>query len=80
MQELSERLKNKLVETLVKNPQNVDEPYIVVHFVENGEIFSKKLTRRQLSEEIKNETELGVEQMTKLIMLSLDLLAREKIK
>lgn len=68
MQELSERLKNSLVKSLIRNEQNVDEPYLY----SNG----KHWTRREISEEIKNETEFGISQMTNIMVLSLDIIAR----
>lgn len=67
MQELSEKLKNQLIENLTKR-HNADEPYLYTG--------GKSWTRREIAEEIKNETEFGINQMTSLLMLSLDLLAR----
>lgn len=68
MQELSERLKNSLIESLIRNEQNVNEPYLYC----NG----KHWTRREISEEIKNETEFGVSQMTNIMLTSLDFITR----
>ena len=72
MQELSEKLKNQLVETLIRNEQNADEPYLYTQ--------GRSWTRREISEEVKNETEFGVNQMTSLLVLSLDLIARNKVR
>lgn len=71
MQELSEKLKNQLVDNLI-NKHDADEPYMYTQ--------GRKWTRREIAEEVKNETEFGVNQMTSLLMLSLDLLARNKVK
>ena len=72
MQELSEKLKNQLVETLIRNEQNVDTPYLYTE--------GRYWTRREISEEIKNETEFGVNQMTSLLVLSLDIIARNNVR
>jgi len=64
MQELSEKLKNQLVENLTKK-HDADEPYLYTQ--------GRQWTRREIAEEVKNETEFGVNQMTSLLMLSLDL-------
>lgn len=72
MQELSEKLKNQLVETLIRNEQNADTPYLYTE--------GRYWTRREISEEIKNETEFGVNQMASLLVLSLDLIARNSVR
>jgi hypothetical protein len=71
MDELAKKLKVSLVNKLLSNEQLINEPYLSVG--------NKKWTRKEIAEEIGNETVFGIKQMSILLMLSLDLLAREKV-
>ncbi len=72
MNELALKLKNKLVAELLHNDQNSDQPYLHVG--------QTTYTRRQIADEIERETEFGINQMTNMLLLSLDLIARKKEK
>lgn len=63
-------LKECIVKHLLKNTQNVDTPYLVTG--------NKKYTQREIAHEISIESEMGIETITKVLMLALDLTARGK--
>lgn len=69
MQELSQRLKESLVNHLM-DCQDLDEPYLYSN--------NKKWTKREIAEEIKNETEFGIKNIRNIMILSLDLMSRKK--
>lgn len=69
MGELTDRLKSNLIKKLTDNV-DLDLPYLT-----SGENI---YTRRQLAEEIEKETEIGLEVLTNSLMLSLDLISRQK--
>jgi hypothetical protein len=69
MDKLVKKLKNNLVSKLTANDQIMDNPYLI-----RG---NKTYTMRQLSIEIENDTDFGVEFLTDMIMLSIDLTARQ---
>jgi hypothetical protein len=62
-------LKQKIIRTYRKHG---DEPYLRT----NARIY----TGNEIAEEIEKETEFGVECVNKLIQLTIDLLARDKMK
>lgn len=69
VRELTDRLKSNLIKKLTYNV-DLDLPYFT-----RGE---NTYTRRQLAEEIEKETEIGLEVLTNSLMLSLDLISRQK--
>ncbi|HLO91543.1 MAG TPA: hypothetical protein VK172_10305 [Lentimicrobium sp.] len=71
MDELSLKLKNSVIEFLTKNKENLDQPYLT-----RGD---KQYTKRQLADEIQNETEFGVKLLADMLILAIDLTARQKI-
>lgn len=70
MEDLSLKLKNSLIDKLTRNEQNLDIPYLVRN--------QKSYTRRELALEIENETEIGIDTLTSMLMLAIDLTARHK--
>jgi len=70
MEKLSLKLKKSLVDKLTRNEHNLDIPYIVRN--------QKSYTRRTLALEIENETEIGIDTLTSMIMLAIDLTSRHK--
>jgi len=70
MNDLTLKLKKSVIDKLTRNEQNLDEPYLVRN--------QKAYTRRELASEIENETELGIDTLTSMIMLAIDLTARHK--
>lgn len=68
MQELTRKLKESLIDSLTRNQQNLNEPYLNKH--------GKLWTRKELSEEIRNETDFGIELMSNMLMLSIDIISR----
>lgn len=68
MQELVKKLKESLIDNLTKNEQLLDKPYLI----KNG----KYWTRKEISEEIKNETEFGIKLMSDMIILAIDITNR----
>lgn len=70
MNDLTSKLKELLITKLLSNDQIVDEPYLY-----KGDT---TYTRRMLAYEIENETEVGLETLTSIMMLSLDILSRQK--
>lgn len=70
MNELTLKLKNELIRKLTNNEQNLDEVYL-----HKG---TKSYSRRDLANEVENETEFGISLLTDVLMLSLDLTTRIK--
>ena len=71
MEELAKKLKNEAVNQLTRNEQNLNAPYLM-----RGD---KMYTRKQLATEIENETEVGIEILTGMLILALDITTRQKI-
>lgn len=70
MEESYQKLKYSVANSLILNDQNLDEPYLV-----SG---NKTYSRRELATEISNETDFGVKLMSNIMILSLDLISRNK--
>ena len=70
MEELSLKLKTELVARLRRNKQNIDEPYLVSR--------DKKYTRGEIATEIELETEIGINMLTNMIMLAIDITSRHE--
>lgn len=70
MEDLSLKLKKSVIDKLTRNEQNLDIPYLVRN--------QKSYTRRELASEIENETELGIDTLTSMLILAIDLTARHK--
>jgi hypothetical protein len=70
MNELALKLKDSLVAALTRNSHNLDTPYLI-----KGD---KTYTRLELAAEIKAETPEGIEQLTNILRLALDLMTRQK--
>ena len=60
-----------MVKKLINNEQTADKKYMTIG--------SKTYTRRELSDEILNETQLGIDFITNMLMLAIDLTARQKV-
>jgi hypothetical protein len=69
--ELSLKLKAKVVYMLTHNPQNLDKEYLIRK--------EKVYTRRELAAEIEAETELGIIILTDMIMLAIDISSRHRV-
>lgn len=72
MEELSKKLKEELIDNLTSSDILADEDYLIAG--------NKKYTRREIANEIENETEFGIKFMTNMLSLTIDLVARDKIK
>jgi phosphotransacetylase len=70
MNDLALKLKQCVISQLTKNEQIADDKYLL-----KG---NKSYTRRDIAKEIEDETEFGVEFLSGMIMLSIDLTARGK--
>lgn len=70
MEDLSLKLKKSVIDKLTRNEQMLDVPYLVRN--------QKSYTRRELASEIENETELGIDTLTSMLILAIDLTARHK--
>ena len=70
MNELSTKLKNSIVKHLNSCDESFDVPYLI-----KGE---KTYNRRQLVFEIENETNLGIEILSQMIILAIDITSRKK--
>ena len=70
MNELALKLKTEVVKQLIKNEQNMDVDYLV-----GGR---KTYTRRELADEIEKETEFGMETLANMVLLAIDLTARQR--
>lgn len=70
MNELTLKLKNEVVRQLTRNSQNLDTKYL--------QKCGKTYTRRELAAEIKAETEFGVDLLAGMILLAIDISARQK--
>ena len=64
-------LKDALVANLMHNSQIVDEPYIA----QNG---GRTYTRRELCEEIKNNTDMGIKTMISILSFSIEMLNKQR--
>lgn len=71
MEKLVDKLKVDLIEKLTQNKQISDDKYIVFG--------NKSYTRQDIADEIQNETEFGVDFLTNMVMLAIDLTARQKV-
>ena len=71
MEKLVNKLKVDLIEKLTQNKQISDEKYLIVG--------NKSYTRQDIADEIQNETEFGVDFLTNMLMLAIDLTARQKV-
>ena len=71
MEELSKKLKAELISQLTRNEQNLNLPYLT-----RGD---KMFTRKTLATEIENETDIGIEILTNILMLAVDLMTRQKL-
>lgn len=71
MEELSKKLKAELISQLTRNEQNLNAPYLM-----RGD---KMFTRKTLATEIENETDIGIEILTNILMLAVDLMTRQKL-
>lgn len=67
--ELVLKLKTELIRQLIKNKQNMDIPYFI-----KGD---KTYTRQQLANEIENDTPLGIELLTSMLTLAIDITIRK---
>jgi len=72
MNELALKLKNEVVRQLTKNEQILDVDYFI-----KGD---KKYSRRDLAFEIESESEFGIEMLSGMIVLAIDLTSRNKNK
>lgn len=70
MEDLSLKLKKSVIDKLTRNEQMLDVPYLVRN--------QKSYTRRELASEIENETEIGIDTLTSMLILAIDLTARHK--
>lgn len=70
MNELALKLKNEVIKQLTINEQNINDEYLV----RGNKVYSK----REIAYEIETETEFGVEILTGMIVLAIDLVARKK--
>ena len=70
MNELTLKLKNEVVKQLTKNKNNIDDHYIVVG--------NRSYSRRKLAAAIENETKTGINILSDMIMLAIDLTSRNK--
>lgn len=70
MNELSLKLKKEVIRKLISNEQNLDEKYLT-----KGD---KSYTRRDLANEIENETEYGISLLSSIIILAIDISTRSK--
>jgi hypothetical protein len=70
MNELALKLKQTIISQLIKNEQIVDAIYL-----HKGR---KSYSRRNIATEIENETEFGIEFLAGMVMLAIDLTARQK--
>lgn len=71
MEKLVNKLKVDLIEKLTQNKQLTDAKYLVVG--------NKSYSRQEIATEIKNETEFGIDFLTNMILLAIDLTARQKV-
>lgn len=70
--ELSKNLKTELIKTLLNNEQIVDDKY----FTSGDKVY----TRRELAQEIEDETAIGVKIMTNMVVLAIDFTTRHTEK
>jgi len=70
--ELSLKLKNELINDLMTSPRNLDVEYLHVGM--------KVYSRRELANEIKNETEFGLEWLATSITVAINIIAKDSLK
>lgn len=71
MNELTLKMKNYLIKSILESPRDLDEDYIYCG--------NKTYSRRDLMIEIENETEFGIELLSTTMTLALDMLVKTKI-
>lgn len=69
--ELSLKLKNGVIENLLNSPRDIDVKYM---FCGND-----SYTRRELADEIKKETEFGLDMLISAMSSSIDIVARNSL-
>jgi hypothetical protein len=74
MEQLEQKLKNKLIEGFSRKEEDLDKIYLRVRSFP-----SRSYTKRQLIQELKNETEQGISLMESLLNLTIDLVSRDKL-
>lgn len=74
MEQLAQKLKNKLIEGFSRKEEDLDKIYLRVRSFP-----SRSYTKRQLIQELKNETEQGISLMESLLNLTIDLVSRDKL-
>lgn len=70
MNELTKKLKDNIIKSLLSNEHNINDSYLLSK--------GRSWTRSQIAQEIENETEFGIDFMSDMLSLSLDLIARQK--
>lgn len=70
MEELAIKLQNEVVNYLTQNEQILDDKYL--------QIGSRNYSRREIASEIEHKTEFGINLLARVMMLSIDLIARGK--
>ena len=73
MEDLVQRFKDSMVKTML----NVKEDKLDIHYMTSSQ---GSFTRREMANEIANETEVGKRQMESMLRLTVDLLERGKEK
>lgn len=71
METLVDKLKKDLIKNLTSNEQIADLDYLHAG--------TKTYTRREIAAEIENETEFGIDFLSGMVQLAIDLTARQKI-
>ena len=69
--DLNEKLKTNVIKQLTHNQQDADKVYLVAGM--------NRYSRNQIAKEIEDETEFGIDFLGDMIMLAIDLTARQKI-
>lgn len=72
MLEHLEKLRAQLIKDLLKDKEGCDKPYVFTH--------GEKYTKRELAHEIEINSDTGIDILKNMIMLTLDLLSRNKIQ
>ena len=73
------KLKEAMLRDLLRDKDKLDEPYVSIALLTGGSGQKTSWTRRELAEEIKNDTDMAADMMIQLIKLTTDLLQRNKI-
>ncbi len=73
------KLKEAMLRDLSKNPENMDEPYLSIALYTTDPAEKTSWTRRELAEEIKNNTDFAAKMMVTLINLTASMLQRGKV-